>query len=373
MNTAIDIHVLQTVPPSNINRDDTGSPKTALFGGVRRGRVSSQAWKRATREAFAETLDKSELGIRTRDVVQALVERIHVIDPTLDDRAESLAVEILSGLKIKTAAPKARKGEEAKLPQTGYLIFLSAMQLDALAGLAVEAAASEDPAAAIKAGRPHELADRDHSVDIALFGRMVADAPDLRVDAACQVAHALGVHAVTPEFDYFTAVDDLQGEDESGAGMIGTVEFYSTTFYRYATINVDLLRSNLGDDAATRRSVEAFITAFLTSMPSGKQNTFANGTAPDVALVTVRSGQPLNFVGAFEEPVVSDGGFVQPAVERLAGYAAELHQAWKQPESVFVAGRAGILGSLAGLGDTVAFGDLGARVAGAATAGAVRG
>lgn len=367
MRTAIDIHILQTVPPSNINRDDTGSPKTATFGGVRRGRVSSQAWKRATREAFAETLDRSELGVRTKDVVQAVADRIISYDATLGEEAEALATEVVGATGIKVAAPKTKKDEPSKPPQTGYLLFLSAMQIDALARLAVEAAATDDAKAAIKAGKPRELADRDHSVDIALFGRMVADAADLSVDAACQVAHALGVHAVTPEFDYFTAVDDLQSEDESGAGMIGTVEFYSTTFYRYATINVDLLRSNLGDVDATTRAIEAFVTAFLTSMPTGKQNTFANGTAPDAALVTVRTGQPLNFVGAFEEPVVSHGGYLTQAIGRLAAYASESHEAWDGPEAAFVAGRASVVGPLSGQGEAVAFRDLGTRVAEVAT------
>lgn len=363
MNTAIDIHILQTVPPSNINRDDTGSPKTAMFGGVRRGRVSSQAWKRATREAFSEDLDSSQLGVRTKDVVLAIADRISAHDRSLSERAETLAVEVVEALGIKLTIPKAKKDEQPKPAQTGYLLFLSAMQIDALARLAVDAAAAADSKVAIKAAKPRDVADRDHSIDIALFGRMVADAADLNVDAACQVAHALGVHAVTPEFDYFTAVDDLQGEDQSGAGMIGTVEFYSTTFYRYATINVDLLRSNLGDDEATRRAIESFVGAFLTSMPSGKQNTFANGTAPDAALVTVRKGQPLNFVGAFEEPVISHGGYVVPAVERLAAYATELHDAWNQPEASFVSGRASVVGPLTGLGKTVSFRDLATRIA----------
>lgn len=134
---------------------------------------------------------------------------------------------------------------------------------------------------------------------------MVADSTDLNVDAAAQVAHALSVHAVDNEFDYFTAVDDAKSDDEqdSGAGMIGTVEFNSATLYRYATIDVDRLKDNLGDSEATRRAVEAFVTAFVRSMPTGKQNTFANRTLPDAVLVQLRKTQSVNLVGAFEEPV----------------------------------------------------------------------
>lgn len=329
--TIVELHVLQTVPPSNVNRDDTGSPKTATFGGVRRARVSSQAWKRATRVAFNDLLDTSDLGTRTKRVVEVVAARIAAARHDLTEQATGLAEGIVrsTGLELEKVKRTKSSGDVSENQETKYLVFLSNLQLDLLAAKAVELADQPDPAAALKAFKGKDLLDRAHSVDLALFGRMVADVTDLNVDACAQVAHALSVHAVDNEFDYFTAVDDekRKAEDEdAGAGMIGTVEFNSSTLYRYATVDVDRLRESLGDDAATRRAVEAFVQAFVTSMPTGKQNTFANRTLPDAVVVTVRDTQPVNLVGAFEDPVTAEPGRTraQVASQRLADRALEV-------------------------------------------------
>lgn len=329
--TIIDVHVIQTVPPSNLNRDDTGSPKSAVYGGVRRARVSSQAWKRATRDAFDDLLDRAELGVRTKQVVELLVERIGERAPELAERAVELATVVLkaAGVTLKTPRNKKDGPEESE-----FLLFLSNHQIDGLAELAVEAAAAGDKPQVDKAAAKAR-ADREHSVDVALFGRMVANLPDLNVEAAAQVAHAISVHAVANEYDYFTAVDDHKAADESedaGAGMIGTVEFNSATLYRYANVDVDRLHGTLGDTAATCRAVEAFVRAFVTSMPTGKQNTFANRTLPDAVLVVVRETQPINLVGAYEEAIREGekGGRVGGAVARLARHATELHAAYDE-------------------------------------------
>lgn len=356
--TIVDVHILQTVPPSNLNRDDTGSPKTAVYGGVRRSRVSSQAWKRATRLAFNRDLDPGDLGIRTRRVVELLTEEIAALDPAVADSAEDLAKETFKAIGIKTAAPKKGEPEES-----GYLLFLSAQQIRSLAEAAVAASRADGkPADELKARKVKEIADRGHSVDVALFGRMVAELPELNVDAAVQVAHAISVHAVDNEYDYFTAVDDRkQSLDETGAGMIGTVEFNSATLYRYATIDVDRLRENLGDGPAIRRAVEAFIRAFATSMPTGKQNTFANRTLPDAVLVKVRDTQPINFVGAFEEPVreSKSDGRVEEAARRLADYAQDVERAYGEPSVRSWLVRVGTRTEpLTGLGDEVALNEL---------------
>ncbi|GEA81731.1 type I-E CRISPR-associated protein Cas7/Cse4/CasC [Cellulomonas uda] len=308
--TIVEVHALQTVPPSNVNRDDTGSPKTAVFGGKRRARVSSQAWKRATRLAFDDLLDRSELGVRTKRVVELVAERITETAPDLAPQATDLAERVVkaAGLVLK-AANKPKPGEEAPRQETTYLVFLSRHQIDRLAERAVDAGRSDDVDQAFKQIKGRGLLDVDHSVDIALFGRMVADVTDFNVDAAAQVAHAISVHAVDNEFDYFTAVDDvksLAADEDAGAGMIGTVEFNSSTLYRYATVDVDLLRTNLGDDEATKRAVQAFVRAFVESMPTGKQNTFANRTLPDAVVVTIRDTQPVNLVGAFEDAVTPE-------------------------------------------------------------------
>lgn len=322
--TIIDIHALQTVPPSNLNRDDTGSPKTAYYGGVRRARVSSQAWKRAMRVAFRSTLDQSELGVRTKQILDVLEARVKVLAPELaDERAEEIAKSALTAAGLKVKAPKKDAKEEAE-----YLVFLSNRQYDRLAEAALEADRTGEKldVKAMKA-----IARDGNSVDIALFGRMIADAPDINVDACCQVAHAISVHAVEPEFDYFTAVDDRKFEDEeadAGAGMIGTVEFNSSTLYRYATIDADRLCEALGSPAATRRAVEHAVRAFVTSMPTGKQNTFANRTLPDAVLVTVRDTQPVNLVGAFEAPVDDKEGRLESASRALAAQAADVDSAY---------------------------------------------
>ena len=358
----LDIHVLQTVPPSNLNRDDTGSPKTARFGGKVRARVSSQAWKRATRTAFDGALDKTELGVRSKRLVELIGDEIARLDPSLADRSGELAKQVLTALKIKVAAPRNRKDDPE---ESGYLVFLSNRQVSSLAELAVEAGLSGEPVDKVKA---KARAKTDHSVDVALFGRMIADDADLNVDAAAQVSHALSVHSVSNEYDYFTAVDDhknADAEEDAGAGMIGTVEFNSATLYRYATVDVDRLRDNLGvpgnpgDPKATQRAVEAFLRSFVTSMPTGKQNTFANRTLPDAVLVVLRDSQPINLVGAFEEAI--DGGHHVPtAIERMATHAQELHAAYGEtPVGAWTFGPGERLAPLTAVADR---GDLGSTV-----------
>ncbi|SDH19709.1 type I-E CRISPR-associated protein Cas7/Cse4/CasC [Pseudonocardia oroxyli] len=322
--TVLDLHVLQTVPPSNLNRDDTGSPKTARFGGVVRARVSSQAWKRATRTAFERLLDASELGVRTKRLAELVGEEITRQDPALVEQAPVLAKQVLEAVGIKISPPNSKKDAPE---ESGYLVFLSNRQVTGLAELAVEATrAGEKPTRA----EAKKRADTEHSVDVALFGRMVAEATDLNVDAAAQVAHAISVHGVQNEFDYFTAVDDHKNaddEEDAGAGMIGTVEFNSSTLYRYATVDVDRLADNLGDAKATQRAVEAFVRAFVMSMPTGKQNTFAHGTLPDAVLVMLRDSRAVNLVGAFEE-TVEGSARIATAIARLATHAREIEEAY---------------------------------------------
>lgn len=347
--TIVELHILQTVPPSNLNRDDTGSPKTAVYGGVRRARVSSQAWKRATRRAFDGLIDPRDLGVRTKRVAELLAERIRERDSSIAEAdAWTLAAEtIQSATGAKIEAPKrkssAKPDADAVAPESKYLMFLSARQLDGLAEIAI--AARDDIKAYFKdkdnKAQARQVANTRHSVDIALFGRMVADGADINVDAAAQVAHAISVHAVDNESDYFTAVDDEKKRetDDLGAGMIGTVEFNSATLYRYAAIDVDLLRKNLGkglreDEPLTdpvRRAVEAFTEGFVASLPTGKLNTFGNHTLPDAVIVKLRTFRPISFVSAFEQPCCADqeiGGHVHEACERLAAYIPQVERAY---------------------------------------------
>lgn len=330
MTTYIDIHALQTVPPSNINRDDTGAPKSAQFGGVRRARVSSQAWKRATRAEFNAHLDQSELGERTMFVAERIAEAITRKDEALGDKAEEMAVEVLKATGLKVEKPKAKDGddEEGLRWKTQYLVFVSRAQIEKLADLAI-AAAEEGKAVARKDAKA--ALNDEHSIDVALFGRMIADAADLNVDACCQVSHAISVHAVSNEFDYFTAVDDNAAEDNLGAGMIGTVEFNSSTLYRYANVNADELAASLGSVDAAARAVEAFVKAFVVSMPTGKQNTFANRTLPDLVVVRVRGDQPVNLAEAFENPIEGTDGRTKKAAIALGRYSEQIDEAYAGP------------------------------------------
>ena len=317
----LDIHILQTVPPSCVNRDDTGSPKTARYGGVTRARVSSQAWKRAVRLMFRDMFSKDEVGIRTKRVVELVKERITALKPDAE-KPEKLAADALSNAGVKLAKDNAG---------TDALFFLSAAQASALAKLAV---AGENDKNAYK----QALKDNP-SVDIALFGRMVASDPSLNYDAAAQVAHAISTHEVRNEFDYFTAMDDLAPEDNAGAAHLDTTEFNSCTMYRYATAGIHELAGHLGAEEAVRAAVN-FVRAFCLSMPTGKQNSFANRTAPEAAYVTIRKDQPVNLAGAFERPVRSfAGGYEEPSEEALAAYAQKTYGTFVEaPKATFVVG-----------------------------------
>ncbi|WP_328869598.1 type I-E CRISPR-associated protein Cas7/Cse4/CasC [Streptomyces sp. NBC_00287] len=355
--TILDIHILQNVPPSNLNRDDTGTPKSAMYGGVRRARVSSQAWKRATRTAFNELLPPEELGVRTKKVVEALAERIAARNEKLAPMAVGLAAETMkaaTGIAIEVPKRKAKNDADGSVtPESPYLMFLSRRQLDALAEL-TETVIADSPGDELQALAKHfkdrsnkaearQALDTRHSVDIALFGRMVADSADLNVDAAAQVAHALSVHASDVESDYYTAVDDRNEDAETGAGMIGTVDFNSATLYRYAAVDVDELHRNLGlglrdgesPSTPTEKAIGAFLEAFITSLPTGKINTFGNHTLPSAVIVKVRNRWPVSFVSAFEEPVPKSqtGGFLRESCVRLADHATELEEKYGIKES----------------------------------------
>ncbi len=316
----VDFHVLQTVPPSCINRDDTGSPKTAIYGGVTRARVSSQAWKHAMRQAFVEEslLDEEDVGKRTKKVTELVEKEIAALAPEKD--AAKLAKKTLDNAGIKND----EKGTKA-------LFFISQAQIKALAQLAVEECADKKEYKKALSTAP--------SADIALFGRMVADDPSLNFDAAAQVAHSISTHAVQNEYDYFTAVDDCQVEDNAGAGHLGTVEYNSATLYRYATVNVMELERHLGAKKAAE-VVRSFGEAFIRSMPTGKQNTFANRTLPDAVYVTIREDQPVNLCGAFERAVrKSTEGYAEPSKSALQAYAQQLHQSFAEaPAKSFTVG-----------------------------------
>ncbi|HHT02551.1 MAG TPA: type I-E CRISPR-associated protein Cas7/Cse4/CasC [Firmicutes bacterium] len=330
----IDVHVIQSLPPSCVNRDDTGSPKTAMYGGVRRARVSSQCWKHAMREMFKENFDESELGERTKKIVEKVADQICLLRYVGREEAMELAEKVINLAGVST------DNQEAKA-----LFFMSPKQAENLANLALKEPmpGKREAQEALRVGT---------AVDIALFGRMVADDPSLNTDASAQVAHAISTHKIENEYDYFTALDDRSPEDQAGAGMLGTIEFNSSTLYRYATVAVHDLEKNLGDATATARAVKEFLRAFICAMPTGKLNTFANNTPPYAVLTALRRDTPVNLVGAFEAPIrAGEGGYQVKSAKRLAEYAQTLYnRLFPAPETAFATG---IGDELAGLGEVL--------------------
>lgn len=331
MSRFLEVHVLQSFAPSNLNRDDTGSPKDAIFGGVRRARISSQCLKRAARMYVREhhLVDAQYQAFRTKRVVSQIVDLLESSGHRRED-AERVTVGALSGLKLKVSDGKSQ-----------YLLFLGQEEIRKLAGLIgqywneltqlpqteTEGSARKKKSAA-KGVVPAELVksleqalDGGKAVDLALFGRMLADLPHKNRDAACQVAHALSTHKVEREFDFYTAVDDLQPEDNAGADMLGTIEFTSACYYRYSLLDVDKLLENLqGDKDLTLKATEAYLNAMIYALPTGKQNTFAARNLPALVAVSLRtSGCPCSLANAFEQPVrAKQGGLIAPSILALA-------------------------------------------------------
>ncbi len=316
----VDFHVIQTVPPSCVNRDDTGRPKTAFYGGVNRARVSSQSWKHAIREMFKEIFEDEKLGFRTKYVADLIAEKLKT-NGFDEEKAAKKAAEAISNAGVKV--------NDKKGNTTGALFFVSALQVEKLAELVLNDEKDKK--------KYKEALNFLPSVDIALFGRMVADDVELNVDASCQVAHSISTHAVESEYDYFTALDDCSKLDNAGAGHLGTMEFNSSTLYRYATVNVMDLFKTIGTDVAD--AVVGFARAFVFSMPTGKQNSYANRTLPDLIYVTIREDQPVNFSGAFEEPVKGKEGFVRESKNKLFNYAKDVYDKYcTKPKYSFVIG-----------------------------------
>ncbi len=348
----IECHILQNFPPHCLNRDDTNSPKDCEFGGVRRARISSQCFKRAVRDAFEQHQSFSpELrAVRTKRVVEQTVERL-LKKGRPQDQAINAVVQLLAAVDLKV------EGDAGNDSKTQYLLFLPERKLDQLAAIADEhwealtaaaapAETTPEPAKGKgkgkKGGKPENtlpketkaavealLKDARETPEIALFGRMIANSPDWNVEAACQVAQALSTHRVSMEFDFFTAVDDLKGDDTAGSDMMGTVQFNSACFYRYAVLDTDALQENLGGPqqaALCKSSVEAFLKAFVHALPTGKQNSMAAHTLPSLVLFTVREkGQPVSLANAFVKPIDPRGGSLEAqSQEALARHFEKL-------------------------------------------------
>ena len=283
----VELHLLQSFPPSCINRDGNNSPKDCTFGDVRRARISSQCLKRAIRQAesFAETVGDA-VGIRSKQMrdkklIPYLIEK-GLSQEGAEKAADSFRCELAK--------------DDKKESQTSVGLYFGEPELYALLD-------------AHRSGEKNwRSAAPRKSADVALFGRMLAEARDLNVDAAAQVAHALGTHRLSQEMDYWTAADDLKAdnpsESDAGAGMLGTAEFNASVFYRYACVSLPILKANLGDAELARSTIEAFMAASWEAIPTGKINGHAHFTPPFFALAVVRrKGMPLNLCNAFLKPV----------------------------------------------------------------------
>ena len=332
----IELHILQNFAPSNLNRDDTGNPKDTEFGGVRRARVSSQAIKRSIRfhPVFAE---KTEVGLadRTKWITRLLIKPL-IEKGKNEEQAWAVAEAFANALGVGT-----EKDKKTEKPKTKVLLYLSKSETtqivqklleqwdDIVSDLKNKKSTTLDK---IQKEFVRLLKNRTSAPDIALFGRMLAENPELNIDAACQVAHAISTHRVNMELDYFTAVDDLLKDDETGAGMISVTAFNSACFYRYARLDWDLLAKNLdGDKDLARKTVEGFLRATALAIPSGKQNSFAAQNPPDFMFgVARKDGQSWSLANAFETPVKPgrDGGLMSASIEKLNAYWAKLNKVY---------------------------------------------
>lgn len=372
MKTIVEIHALQNFAPSNLNRDDTGAPKDALFGGTRRARVSSQCLKRSIRQHFKGLVEQKELSPddlaeRTKRVLEALTQSLVDMDK---DKAEAK-----EKARLALAAMELPVKEDGK---SEYLLFLGKREISNIASIIAEkwdsitASVAPPPAEGKNPGKAKKQAAQSadpelkkaldkvfnggKAVDVALFGRMLADMPEKNQNAACQVAHAISTHAVEREFDFYTAVDDLKPEDTAGADMMGTVEFNSACFYRYAVVDWEKLVTNLqGDRQLAAKGMRAFLEGFVVAEPTGKQNTFAAHNPPEFVAVSVRRNTaPRNLANAFETAlrVKKDESLTKKSAEVLAKKAKALQAAFGGEGKTFVLNL--VEAELDGLGTNVA-------------------
>ncbi len=313
MSHFLQLHLLTFYPPSNLNRDDTGRPKTATVGGVSRLRISSQALKRAwrTSSVFAERL-REHRGERTQRFGEE-------IERHLRERGVAPDQALAIARNIAQYFGKLKPATDIAPARTEQLAFIAPEERAAALTLAERIAAGDK----IEPAADQLLRHSDTAADIAMFGRMLADSPKFNREAAVQVAHAITTHRVTVEDDYYTAIDDLKtAEEDAGAGFVGELGFGSGIFYLYACVDTGLLLRNLGGEKAlAAASCAALAEAAATVSPKGKQPSFAARARAHYVLAEFGNAQPRTLAGAFVRPVTGD--------DLAAGSAARLEE-WRQ-------------------------------------------
>ncbi|MDS1270531.1 type I-E CRISPR-associated protein Cas7/Cse4/CasC [Lipingzhangella sp. LS1_29] len=341
----IELHLLQSFPASNLNRDDVGQPKSVTFGGVQRGRVSSQCLKRSARLLLPQLgLALDNTGVRTKRLVERTARVLDGADPAgsaePSDQSRTIAREGLRRLGFEVDTNDLSQylfyvGQEAVNNFAAYCRTHEDKLLAAAEERAQQAQMPSKSGSRTKKPKPdretvdagHRILDASHAVDIALFGRMVANNTNFNVTAASQVAHAFSTHAVATEFDYYTAVDDLRPDGEPGADMIGTVDFNAACYYRYANLDLQQLRRNLTveQENLVTTATRAWLEAFIRAVPSGKQNSMAAHTRPDALLAVVREYGSWNLANAFLAPVTGTD-LMADSTKRLAEHFRDLRQ-----------------------------------------------
>jgi CRISPR system Cascade subunit CasC len=296
-NLRIEFHILQSFPVTCLNRDDVGAPKTAIVGGVQRARVSSQAWKRPVRMAMHEF--GAKLGMRTKHVASTIAKACADLGAT-EEKANGAGEIIASYLSKDT------------------LLFFTMSEAKAFAEYAHE---KDFDTNNMKDKDVHKVAKKAlnpavDGIDIALFGRMVAQAADLNVEAATSFSHAISTHKVSNEVEFFTALDDLA--TEPGSAHMGSLEFNSATYYRYVSLDLGQLCQTLAGQNLPD-AVENFTKALFVAVPTARQATQSGASPWEFAKVLVRKGQRLQV--PFETAIkAKDGGFIQPSIEAMTNY-----------------------------------------------------
>jgi CRISPR system Cascade subunit CasC len=337
----LEIHILQSFPPANLNRDENGMPKSTVFGGRPRARISSQCQKRAVRKFYQDYADLSQeqFADRSRNWLPEL--KTLLVEQGINEAQAVIAARLAleEGLKLKFDD----KGRATTI------VFLGRTEIAAIANILVKNWNEIEPGLT---GDKPELPKKDPNLpkviekalvdtgkpgDVALFGRMMASLPTVNVDAAVQMAHAISVNTLQQEFDFFTAVDDLGGDDETGADHIGETGYNSSTYYRFAILDTEQLKQNLGADDQAVNIAKAFAEAVIKSIPTGHQNGFAAHSLPAAVMVVVRNGQPISLVDAFENPVTPTGGksLLENTLSKLDSHWSDLSKMYGDKSVLF--------------------------------------
>jgi len=339
----IELHVLTPHAPANLNRDDFGRPKTAYFGGTERGRISSQALKRAIRKApYVAERFGAKISTRSLHIPLMIYDVLKGTYSGDDEKLERLGIVCEA---VANGLGKAEKinGDDEFALKTSQIVFLTKAEIARLTEFARETVESDQKltkkaikdlgkTVAAKSGLNERPTD---GVDVALFGRMTTDEANAfaAVDAAMQVAHPIATHTTVTETDYFTAVDDWkQDSNERGSGHIGELDFNSAVYYKYFSCDFDLLVRNLGGDGdAAREALEVVFDAACRVSPSGKQNSFASHSPAEAALLVIREAKtPCSLAAAFEAPVpATDNGYVAESIRRMFRRYARLVDAYE--------------------------------------------